>query len=414
MSRPLHIRARWRAFTLLELSIVLAVVSLIAGVGMSIATNSLKAADRITTQEKLAVIKSALESHAQSYGYLPCPSNLTLVSTSSSFGVEARSGTSCTVSAPGLVGVATNSVFIGSVPVRTLGLPDHYAADAWGGKFTYAVSAPLAANAISYAGSGSTIAVRFGTRASNYNVTQERKSLPYSGVTSNGGIARLTLASTVGLANGMSVHVGGTVYKGQFTVANLVANTSIDLTGSTWSATDTGTVEWQEVGLGAAFVVVSHGPDGRGAFPLAGSNVPATKLCTGVGANTSPPPCTSSGTTTCIDIENCNNSDEIFFDTAYKESGTAANYFDDFIVWGSNALKRTAVSQTLYPSCPTGVCEAWCARCGTNYPNGGSTAPPTGLTNPSLCKKIINTNAATCSATCFWSGTTGTGYVECP
>ncbi len=408
-----HNRLRRPGFTLLELSIVLAVVSLIAGVGISIATNALKAADRITTQEKLATLKAALESYALSYGYLPCPARLDLTPTSSSSGLEARSGsTSCAPSAGGLV--AVNNIFIGNIPVRTLGLPDHYAADAWGGKITYAVSAPMVANAISYAGSNSTIAVRFGTRASNYNVTQERKSLINGTVGPGPGpVARVTFtAIPATLTDGTTVHVNGTTYKGSFTVSGRTG-TTIDLNSSTYSVSDNVTVEWQEPGLGAAFVVVSHGPDGRGAIPLNGTLVPATKLCVGVGANTSPPPCTSSAITTCIDIENCNN-DEIFFDTTYKESGVADNYFDDFIVWGSNALKRTAVSQTLYTACPSGVCEAWCARCAVNYPNGGSTLLSTGLTNPSLCKKTINTNATSCSANCFWSGTSGSGYVECP
>ena len=175
-------------------------------------------------------------------------------------------------------------------------------------------------------------------------------------------------------------------------------------------------------------------PDGRGAFPFNGTAIPATKLCTGVGANTSPPPCTDSGTTSCIDIENCDNTDDEFFDTDYNDGTQATQYFDDYIVWGSNAVFRAPANPTLYTgaisNCPTGGCEAWCAACTTHYPSGAtiggtttlplSTATPVGPITAStavLFKKVITSDATTCSASCFWGGISTIapiGYIKTP
>ena len=159
------------------------------------------------------------------------------------------------------------------------------------------------------------------------------------------------------------------------------------------------------------FINLQQSPSNIGGLPAHHS----VNIIRCVLSNTSPPPCTSSGTTTCIDIENCNHSNEVFFDTAYNDNNVAASYFDDFIVWGSNALQRSPVNNLLYGSgCPsTSICESWCASCGTNYPGGGATAPPTDLTNPVLCRKVITTQSSTCSAYCFWSGGSVAGDVEC-
>jgi prepilin-type N-terminal cleavage/methylation domain-containing protein len=419
MSRP-HIRG----FSLLELSIVILIISLIVGAGMTMATGALKAADRISTQEKLNSIKLALDSHAKTYGYLPCPADRALTPSAANFGVENRNNytppsNSCTAAAPGIV--ASGSAMIGGVPVRSLGLPDGYSVDAWGNKLTYAVTVFHAEKPSSYSSRIGGITLRFGTLAAPYNVSSQRMSWAFASAANNGGLVQLQGGATGSLANGMVVHVKGGVYNGSYVTASLVADTSIDLVGSTFSATDAGTIEWQEPGTNASYVVISHGPDGRGAFPLDSSSVPATKLCNNsAAANSSPPPCTDNTMLTCIDIANCDDSDATFFDTSYNDGAIQANYFDDFVVWGSNLLFREPVNKSLYPACPVGVCEAWCAACALNYPGAELTAPPTttlddatvGIT---LCKKVLTSNSTDCKASCFWSGrNTVTGYYKCP
>jgi prepilin-type N-terminal cleavage/methylation domain-containing protein len=402
--------SRRAGFSLMELSIVLLIIALVGGAGLGMATNALKAADRISTQEKLATIKLALDSHGKTYGYLPCPASFTLTPTSTSFGMESRSGppgTACTIAAPGVVGAASNTVIIGAVPVRTLGLPDSYAGDAWGSKLTYAVGSLMVAGPNSYTSSAGSLSVRSGNRGTFYSVTQRRNSLAYTSVATSGGLIDITFASPhgIGAPGTLIMHVAGTVYSGSYTISSIPSATRLVLAGTVFSATDTGTVTWQDGGAAASFVVLSHGADRRGAYPLNGSAIPAAGICTGAGA---PEPCAS--LTTCIDIENCNHSDEIFYDTTFNDGPIAAQYFDDYVAWGSNELYRTTANPTLYAAgCPTGTCEAWCAKCSTHYP-GGTTTPPTG---GNLCRKVISSNATACEATCFWGGTIGAGYVKC-
>lgn len=420
MRKTLH------GFSLLELSIVLGIIALVAGGGMTMATGALKTADRITTQERLTTIKVALDSYAKTNGHLPCPFNRTLLSSSTLFGVENRSGGNCNTAAPGVSAppglILANNIWHGAVPVRALGLPDSYAADAWGNKFTYAVSANHISSASNYNSTAGSITIRAGQRGAsplNYAVSSQRMSLPFTSAGAGGAGTRLTMATTGSIVNGTLVHVNGTaVHKGSYVVANRTA-TTIDLTGNTDTTTDSGTVEWLTPGSAATYVVVSHGPDGRGAFPLGGTAIPTIKQCNdGVTASiTSPAPCPLGTNTSCIDIENCNDTvDTTFFDTTYNDGSEAAQYFDDFVVWGSNALVRPPVNTALYSTCPAGTCEAWCAACGTSYPGASSTAPPAAITTgtATLCRKVITTNSTTCSASCFWAGTTATGFQKCP
>ena len=397
-------RATASGFTLLELSIVIVIISLIAGTGIKMAAGALKAADRTTTQERLHAIKAAVDSFAKTYGYLPCPADRTLRPSDTYFGIDYRNPTwtTCMLSSPGIIIDGTSSVYTGMVPLRTLGLPDNYAADAWGGKFDYIVSVNLTQNASSIKNAVSNIVVRYGDRTNAYSQTMARVATNFTSVGNDGGLAQL--ASTAGYANGTIIQVNGTVYQGTYTVSN-TSGTSFDLLGSTYTSTDTGTTAILTPGANASYVVVSHGPDGRGAFPLQASTIPSSKLCNNSAtANSSPLPCTSSSSTQCIDIENCNN-DIYFYDTAFNDGTQASLYFDDYIVWGSYALQGMPFVTLPYTICPTGVCENWCAACATNYPGGGATVPTTILTNPFLYKKVINTNSTTCTAVCFWGGT---------
>lgn len=135
-------------------------------------------------------------------------------------------------------------------------------------------------------------------------------------------------------------------------------------------------------GAAASYAVVSHGPDGKGAYPL---------LSAAVGV--------ACGSSTSIDVDNCNG-DAVFFDSDYNVGSQLAYFFDDYIVWGSNVLsKNRAGGVATIPACVTG-CEVWCAPCTTN----------TGITQAScqekLCDKFI-TSTSPCRATCMWAGKSG-------
>lgn len=417
-------------FSLLELAVVIAIISLIAGAGMGMARGALQAADRISTQEKLAAIQLALDSHAKTYGYLPCPAARTLrPNADPTFGVENRNASvpgnnTCTAVGSGGI-VSISSIYIGGVPVRTLGLPDNYASDAWGNKLTYAVSANMVTNPASAATSNGSITVNYGPIPGTYSVTTERKSDTYTN-TNNGG-AEITTGAPTSITAGTIVHLKSNVatgYAGSYYVkatgSTFLLTTDAALTTNlAYNAADTGgTLTWQSPGAGASYVVVSHGPDGKGAFPTEGSAVAtACDLTPAAGE--------------AIDNENCDDTNAVFYDAAYNDGSIATEFFDDYIVWGSNALQRAAVNDALYTNgttstCPTDVCEAWCAACTTNYPGAVATVPPTATLNATtipaaitLCRKVVVSNASTCTANCFWGGVNEAAgptytYYKCP
>ena len=328
-----------QGFSLIELAVVIGIISLILGFGLSMANDAIKAAKRVNTQQRLATVQEAIEHYIRVNGYLPCPADRALTPNSPNFGIEQRTGAACNSGGPGLVHIAAilhySDGFIGAVPIRTLGLPDSYAADAWGGKLTYAASGSYIANPASYQAPSVAMAVYRGDRTGTHYMLSTQQGLG----TSQGGPT-------------------------------------------------------------ATYVVISHGPDQRGAFPLYGSAVAI--------------PC---GNSNRNDVENCDDSNVVFYDTDYNDGTNDDQYFDDYVVWGSNQLWMTPAS-TAMPGCPAGSCEAWCATCTSpdgvipsDMPTGGAAA----LTNPVLCQKIL-TSVSPCMATCMWSGTVtaDSTYVRCP
>jgi prepilin-type N-terminal cleavage/methylation domain-containing protein len=313
-------RAAQRGFTLLEMSVVIAIISVVVAMGIDMGQSALTAADRVAVRERVALAKRALEHYATTNGYLPCPASFGNLPGDGNFGFERRlaPGTGCNTS--GLI--STNGVFIGMLPFRTLNLPDSYASDPWNNKITYAVSAP------------------------------------HTG-TINAGIAAYH-----------DYDGAITIRTGPRTGTNYIITTARDGT----------------VGPGATFVVLSHGPDGVGAYPLNGTA-----------------PAISCSDATLTDVENCDHANNVFYDNAYNDGEQAATHFDDYIAWGSNITMRDPVSSSaaIGPGSCTSNCEPWCAPCTLNI---GSES------QRFLCSKVIVATSPSCQAACLWAG----GGTPCP
>ncbi len=125
-------------FTLLELSIVLLILSLIAGGLLTALTQNTRIRKDKELQTKLIAIEEGLVKFRRQYNRLPCPADGTLTLDNSHFGQEASNTGTCDGN-PGANfndGIHTKG---GVVPVRTIGLPDDYMFDPWGGRISYAV-----------------------------------------------------------------------------------------------------------------------------------------------------------------------------------------------------------------------------------------------------------------------------------
>lgn len=119
-------------FTLVEMAIVLAIIGLVLGAGLTVLSAQQDQHRIEDTKARLNDAREALIGFAIVNGRLPCPADPTIASGTANAGLErppTESG--CTTSLQG------------DLPWSTLGLPE---TDAWGHRFTYRVPAVFANN----------------------------------------------------------------------------------------------------------------------------------------------------------------------------------------------------------------------------------------------------------------------------
>lgn len=130
-------------FTLVELSIVLIIISVIAGSALTIGISKTEAARMRETRAKIHTIEQAMGAQLLLNRRLPCPADPTLATGNAAFGKEERTGVNCNsngaVSGTVMEPTAAPGLFVGTVPAITLNLSDAYMFDGWGRRFVYAV-----------------------------------------------------------------------------------------------------------------------------------------------------------------------------------------------------------------------------------------------------------------------------------
>lgn len=280
-----------RGFSLIELSIVLVVVSLLAAGGLMIATQNARDAKQAELVSKMDTIEKAIKSFVRQNGRLPCPSRPSLApgactGSTACYGFEFCNATAAATwnatfrtrtSAPVAQGVTlpdgnavTSYVIAGTLPFALLGLPEEMETDPWGNRFTYAMD-------LVGASVGATVTVP----VLNYYNAQS-------------GIGRITIKDE---------------YAGNTLTSSAIA------------------------------VLVSHGPNGNGAFPY--GSISATQRRAHLGA-TSGTSAASPGTADRNELQNCHcpytgtvaaaSFDNIFIQRPYgKSSSSNVDYFDDTV-----------------------------------------------------------------------------------
>jgi len=127
------------AFTLLELSLVLGVLSLLIAGILSVVTQNTRRAAMMEVSRKMDVIEAALLNFRRLNGRLPCPADGSYAITSQYFGIEGATTGTCTGGTPAANFTDGSNTIGGVVPIKTLGLSNDYAFDPWNGRFFYAV-----------------------------------------------------------------------------------------------------------------------------------------------------------------------------------------------------------------------------------------------------------------------------------
>lgn len=130
-----------KAFSLIELSIVIVIISILLSGALSIVTTTSNKSKIRTTNNNISEIYKALKVYLVANKRLPCPAPITAVkSTDTNYGHSSGAAGSCSES--GVYGSNINTTIVyGMVPVKDLGLSIDMAEDGFGSKFSYVVDA---------------------------------------------------------------------------------------------------------------------------------------------------------------------------------------------------------------------------------------------------------------------------------
>lgn len=136
-----------QGFTLLELSVVLVIIGLIAAIGASLSKDVIETAKQSATQNRMDAIERSLLAFWKKNGRMPCPADVTMTTSNASYGVEATSSATCSGGAISANFPSATNLYKaveGGVPVMTLGLPKDFVYDGWGKRIAYAVTPAFA------------------------------------------------------------------------------------------------------------------------------------------------------------------------------------------------------------------------------------------------------------------------------
>ena len=134
--RKLHNKS---AFTLVELSIVLLIVSILLSGALSVSMVGVNNSKNKVTQQRISAIYTALGNYLVKNGRMPCPASIKAIKSSSNdYGNEVGAGASC-VGAGVYQSTSNSNLVYGAIPVTALGMAKEFAEDGFEAKFAYIV-----------------------------------------------------------------------------------------------------------------------------------------------------------------------------------------------------------------------------------------------------------------------------------
>jgi prepilin-type N-terminal cleavage/methylation domain-containing protein len=289
-------------FSLVELTIVVAILGVVTAFGLEAAANFVNRNAGTVTKERLAVVDQSVQQFFRIYGRLPCPSVISLAPTPpSNYGLEdcnppAAPGGNYPNGTQILTGTTIGGgVMVGAVPFRTLNLSATYALDAFNNRLEYLVTKNL-----TVAGGSATVNNRFASSG---------------GTAAQNGIA------------GIEIRTGR--LDQPCDAASTICQKLADPAATPPN--------------GAAYAILSHGGDKRGARSLRGA---AQSICLPVVASFNMRPdsqnCVMGSNAIQTNIQTFINPDpviphNVFYDNRYNAGLNLTSYFDDYIVWRTKA-----------------------------------------------------------------------------
>jgi len=126
-------------FSLVELSMVITIIGISLAGALDLATTSTISQKITDTNARIDAIEQALQVFVLINQRLPCPSDNSASFNSTSYGVEATAGAGGCAGTNFGITTGINTIYGGGVPTKTLGLDDKYMSDSWNRRFTYVV-----------------------------------------------------------------------------------------------------------------------------------------------------------------------------------------------------------------------------------------------------------------------------------
>jgi len=129
-----------KAFSLIELSIVIVIISILLTGALSVSIANINNSRIKLTNDRLEAIYKALGNYLVANQKLPCPAPINIDRNNASYGTS-NSGANCTTSSGVFLSSASGatSLAYGAVPTKTLELPSEFAEDGFGSKIAYIV-----------------------------------------------------------------------------------------------------------------------------------------------------------------------------------------------------------------------------------------------------------------------------------
>lgn len=130
-----YAHSRNKAFSLIEMSIVIIIISLIASAILTLGIKKTEASKIEVTEKHMSIVEKAIGQYVLRNGALPCPADGANAIKTATFG-DAACGTN-------VITATTPDIIVGTVPTATLLIADSYMFDGWGRRLTYIVDARL-------------------------------------------------------------------------------------------------------------------------------------------------------------------------------------------------------------------------------------------------------------------------------
>jgi prepilin-type N-terminal cleavage/methylation domain-containing protein len=269
-----------RGFSLIELSIVVAILSVVATLGLEAAANFVNRTSTAVSRERLVVVDDAVARFFRVYGRLPCPALRTLAPTSGSYGLE-----DCTIAVLTSTTVGAG-LMAGSVPWSTLNIPVSLSLDGFGSKFNYIATKNL------------TVAGRRG--APSYGAFGDT-----AGTTATNGVAGIEVRT--GVLHAACTGVGVNCQK----LGDPTVNT------------------------GGAYFIFSSGADQRGAVSARGTTLTTCAIATDSRVDSQNCVFGVNAVRTAMSVTTIPYN--VFYDNRYNPGLNLSSYYDDVAIWRTKA-----------------------------------------------------------------------------